>query len=101
MKVPILKCSHHIDILHSGYTIQQLWYFKTGSLIPLCYTYPIRTELEIIIYDQSIFKQWDHKEDDIISCPILIFIDGFGLYQNLYYSLIEVYAIVIGFTAKD
>jgi hypothetical protein len=47
------------------------------------------------------FEQWDDKEGDVISCPILIFIDGFGLYRNSYRSLIGVYTIVTGLTSED
>ena len=47
------------------------------------------------------FERWDDKEDEVISCPILVFIDGFGLYRNSYRSLIGVYAIVAGLTAED
>jgi hypothetical protein len=90
-----------MDITHSGYTIQQLWCFKTSSLIPLCHTHPIRVKLEIATYGWNMFERWDDKEDEVISCPILVFIDGFGLYRNSYRSLIGVYAIVAGLTAED
>jgi hypothetical protein len=101
VKVPIPKYSHRIDTPRGGYVIQQLWCCKTSSLIPLCHTHPIRAELEIATYGRSMFEQWDDKEGDVISCPILIFIDGFGLYRNSYRSLIGVYAIVAGLIAED
>ena len=33
--------------------------------------------------------------------PLLIFTDGFGLYRNIYRSLIGIYLIIIAFTLKD
>jgi hypothetical protein len=79
---------------------------QDGKLVvPLCHTHPIRAQLEIEVYGRECFERWDklklHSSDSIVSCPILVFIDGFGLYRNSYRSLVGVYVIPAGLDGDD
>lgn len=69
------------------------------SVIPMRHTHPIRAELEIATYGRKFFEIWDRQP--VLSCPITIFIDGFGLYRNTYKSLAGVYATLAGLNGKD
>lgn len=75
-----------------------------GTLVPLCHTHAIRAELEMEVYGRELFEDWDRRKsndaDSILTCPILVFIDGFGLYRNSYRSLVGVYLIPAGLTNK-
>ena len=74
--------------------------FIDGKVIPLCHTHPIRAELELATYGRKRFEQtWDRNE--VVSCPIMVFIDGFGLYRNSYRSLVGVYAMIASLSLKD
>ena len=56
------------------------------QIYPLGYTSPIRTELEIKVFGRKVFEEkWDkvYSGMDVLSCPIFIFIDGFGIYRNI------------------
>jgi len=76
-----------------------------GTTVPLCHTHVIRAELEMEVYGRNFFQEWDRRKmedsESILSCPILVFIDGFGLYRNSYRSLIGVYLIPAGLTSKE
>jgi len=75
------------------------------SVVPLCHVHPIRAQLEIELYGRQCFERWDklklHSSDSIVSCPTLVFIDGFGLYRNSYRSLVGVYVIPAGLDGDD
>ena len=63
-------------------------------------THPIRAELEIKTYGRKLFDDtWDHNE--LVSCPIVIFIDGFGVYRNSYRSLVGIYAMIASLAIKE
>ncbi|KAL7818066.1 hypothetical protein V8C44DRAFT_211757 [Trichoderma aethiopicum] len=76
--------------------------FIGTEVMSLCHTHPIRAELELEVYGRDLYeKGWDHEQDRIVSCPIMVFIDGFGLYRNSYRSLIGVYTIVAALSGED
>lgn len=57
---------------------------------PLCHTHPLRGELELAEFGRDCFvEQWDvtRNGNTTMSVPLLTFIDGFGLYRNMYRSL--------------
>lgn len=64
--------------------------------------YPIRRELEIIYFGRKyllyIFDKGKHK---VISLLFALFADAFGLYRNIYRSLIGIYCILAGLTAQE
>jgi hypothetical protein len=74
--------------------------FEDG-LVPLCHTHPLRAELELNTYGRAMFDAWDDPDRRVRSCPILLFIDGFGIYRNSYRSLVGVYAIAAGLEGDD
>lgn len=92
------KYSHRPEVPYRRYTVRRG--FLDNKIIPLCYTHPIRAELKLEVYTRALFEDgW--AKFKVISCPILIFIDGFGLYRNSYRSLIGIYAIMASMTGVD
>ncbi|KAI1104417.1 hypothetical protein F4804DRAFT_332300 [Jackrogersella minutella] len=73
--------------------------------IPLCHTHPIRAELELLVYGRQHFREWDqrasHPSIPVISIPLLTFIDGFGLYRNVFRTLLGYYLTPAGMNSKD
>jgi len=75
-----------------------------GKVVPLCHTHPIRADLELKEYGRSWFvKQWDRAKGGniVLSCPLLTFIDGFGLFRNTYRTLVGMYVTPASFSAVD
>ena len=69
---------------------------------PLAQSHPIRAELELAEFTRQHFvKNFDQSECPVISVPLLTFIDGFGLYRNMYRSLMGVYLIIAAFTFQE
>jgi hypothetical protein len=61
---------------------------------------PLRAELELRHYTRSHFvQQFDNK--NVLSLPLLTFIDGFGLYRNAYRSIMGWYIIIAALTFED
>jgi hypothetical protein len=63
--------------------------------------YPLRGELEIKVYSHKMFESWDNVDTKVISVPIQVFIDGFGVFRNSYRSLVGVYAIPAALSIQD
>ncbi|EKD15693.1 hypothetical protein MBM_06321 [Drepanopeziza brunnea f. sp. 'multigermtubi' MB_m1] len=59
---------------------------------------PIRAELEFKAYGRDWFE---NSSLDTLSIPIFCFIDGFGLYRNMYRSLIAVYLIIASLLREE
>ena len=59
------------------------------AVTPLCFNHPLRGELELETFGRSHLEQFDSRRT--ISLPLLTFIDGFGLYRNVYRTLMGVY----------
>lgn len=60
----------------------------------MAHTHLIRAELELATHSCDYFeKEWDVLKTghSLISCPVTTFINGFGLYCNLYRSLMGFY----------
>ena len=71
-----------------------------NSVDPLHLTSPLRAELEISHYGrEKLVRTFD--SDRVISVPYQLFIDGFGLYRNMYRSLMGIYMIPACFSAAD
>jgi len=71
---------------------------------PLCHTHPIRAELEFEVYGRRLYESaWDIANGNplTISCPLLTFIDGFGVYRNSYRSLMGFYIIPAALSEED
>jgi hypothetical protein len=97
---PFPKYSHAPVVPQTPCYIRRAILQDGKSVVPLCHTHPIRAQLELEVYGRECFERWDklktHSPDSVLSCPILVFIDGFGLYRNSYRSLIGVYVIPAG-----
>jgi hypothetical protein len=75
-----------------------------GPFFPfLCQTHPLRGELELKQFGREHFEKWDSTISGTrcISIPLLIFIDGFGVYRNSYRTLMGIYVIPAGLSAKE
>ena len=68
---------------------------------PLRQTNPLRGELEIEVYGRDKLKETFFHPDQVISVPYQLFIDGFGLYRNMYRSLVGFYLIPAGLRASQ
>ena len=66
-----------------------------GEARPLAHTHPIRAELELQHFGRQQFERdWDQSNDaniPVVSFPHLDFIDGFGVFQNSYRTLMGFY----------
>ncbi|KAJ4199790.1 hypothetical protein NW759_016000 [Fusarium solani] len=63
------------------------------GLTPLSHCNPLPAELEIKTFGRQMFEDWDVAFSDrlVISCPLMMFMDGFGLYRNTYRTLMGIY----------
>lgn len=78
--------------LSTKYSVYQLFNARTGHTRSVNLLSPIRAELELKVLDCSYLTAQLMK--NIKSFPILLFIDNFGLYRNMYRT--GVYAIPAG-----
>nr|KMM66395.1 hypothetical protein CPAG_02734 [Coccidioides posadasii RMSCC 3488] len=95
---------------NSGYELPNAQYFmrrvltlKSGTLEarPLNMSTPLRGELEIAAYGREVLKQTFSDGKKVISLPYQLFIDGFGLYRNMYRSLMGFYMIPAGMKSTE
>lgn len=74
---------------------------SNATVTLLCLNYPIRSELEIQIFGRTYIELLDsRRRQTIMSLPLLTFIDAFGLYRNLYRSLIGIYFIIVALSTR-
>lgn len=70
-----------------------------GCLRPIGQFHPPRGELELAEFTRGHFvSKFDQQTVSVISVPLLTFIDGFGLYRNMYRTLMGVYLIIAAFS---
>lgn len=83
--------------------VRRIWNPLRNTLRPLNHSHPIRAELEISEFTREHFvKKFNEKtQNSVISFPLLTFIDGFGLYRNMYRSLMGVYMIPAAFSFQE
>ncbi|OJD09538.1 hypothetical protein ACJ73_10244, partial [Blastomyces percursus] len=77
------------------YFLRQVMRTKTGvvEVWPYCKSSPIRAELEIAAHGRDLLEKIFCSDIQVISLPYQLFIDGFGLYRNMYRSLMGFYMI--------
>jgi hypothetical protein len=80
--------------------IRRIWDGR-NSLRPLNLSHPIRGELELAYYGRKKLLDFFRDAETCISLPFMCFIDEFGLYRNMYRSLLGIYWIPAGFSASD
>lgn len=82
-----------------------MWDVDMKILVPLCHTHPVRAELELEVYSRNLFEtQWDIAVEGVpptVACPVLTFIDGFGVYRNSYRTLTGFYMTPAGLSEDD
>ncbi|PMD37434.1 hypothetical protein L207DRAFT_531721 [Hyaloscypha variabilis F] len=65
---------------------------------PACLSHPPRGELELKTYSREYFTQPTSK---MLSIPMVCFIDGFGLYRNMYRTLMCVYLTLASMNSRQ
>lgn len=64
--------------------------------------YPIRRELEIIHFSRKhLLYIFDKGKYKVMSLLFALFTDAFGLYRNIYRSLIGIYYILVGLIVQE
>lgn len=77
---------------------------KKRTLWPLNQSNPIRGELELTEFTRQHFvERFDilTSKCPVMSLPLLTFIDGFGLYRNMYRTLMGVYVNMASFSFRE
>jgi hypothetical protein len=71
-----------------------------STVSPICQTSPTRGELEVKEYGREhLVKTFEANK--CLSVPYQLFIDGFGLYRNMYRSIMGIYMIPACLTAVE
>jgi hypothetical protein len=97
-----IKTGRSPEPSNDQYFIRRMIYISAKNTRPLCFTHPLRAELEINEFTRSHFvKNFADKSIRRLSVPLLTFIDGFGLYRNSYRSLIGIYLIMACLTFRE
>lgn len=100
---PVQIQEHEKDMIGKRYIIRRV--IQDYKARPICHTHPVRADLEIQAYGREIFTTvWDRAVSGtlpIISCPVLSFIDGFGVFRNSYRSLMGLYCTPAGLKEED
>lgn len=81
--------------------VRRIYHPRTHHMRPLNQSSPIRGELEIAEYTRQHLVDNFDKSPAVISVPLLTFIDGFGLFRNMYRTLMGVYMIIAAFTFRE
>lgn len=75
------------------YVVQYIINKGTNSLRPLKLSSPHRGELEIRAFGrEQLISTFHHRQ--CLSLPYLLYLDEFGVYRNMYRSLLGIYAIL-------
>lgn len=72
-----------------------------GKIRPINQSHSPRAELEIAEFTRQHFVELFDRGSSVISVPLLTFIDGFGLFRNMYRTLMGVYLIIAAFSFKE
>ena len=71
-----------------------------SSISPICRTSPTRGELEVQTYGREHLVE-TFQANKCLSVPYQLFIDGFGLYRNMYRSVMGIYMIPACLSAAE
>ncbi|GAW12819.1 hypothetical protein ANO14919_021900 [Xylariales sp. No.14919] len=86
-------------VLTAAYTVRHIWNQERKSYRPLKYSSPHRAELELRAYSREYFTA-NFACREVISLPFQMFVDAFGLYRNMYRSIMGMYYITQFFDAS-
>lgn len=87
--------------------LRRIAYTKNGEpeLRPIWKTYPIRGKIEIYHFGRQVlldkFFSNNNNHMPVLSIATINFLDGFGLYRNMYRSLIGFYVSNAGLSLKE
>ena len=83
--------------------VLRIQYSAKGLMHPISMSAPLRSELELQAYGREYFsRDFDiSKGNRSLSLPLLMFIDGFGLYRNAYRSLMGIYLLFAAFSFHE
>ncbi|KAI9749068.1 MAG: hypothetical protein M4579_007019 [Chaenotheca gracillima] len=97
--------NYHFDTAQDGpqaqakVIIQRLVNRESYTVRALNLSSPCRGQLELETFGRTHFVQMMGKK--CVTVPFLCFIDGFGLYRNMYRSLIGLYLIFAGLNSRE
>ncbi|KAI9748387.1 MAG: hypothetical protein M4579_007241 [Chaenotheca gracillima] len=88
----------YMDMAKS-FIVRRIVNIKQKMVRPINQTAPLRAELELDAYGRYHFEKL--SRESCIAVPFLCFIDGFGLYRNMYRSLMGVYLVLASMNNRD
>lgn len=100
-RIPGVKLNYHFSpkiastrtkILTTKYTVRNIFNIAQQTCRPLLLSSPHRAELEIRTLGRHHFET-EFAGRDMISLPLQLFVDAFGLYRNMYRSILGMYFI--------
>lgn len=90
LPLDITTCKHFVRRIYSSSRHQK------HPIRPLWQSSPPRGQLEIEAYGRDFLRQKFQSYSHVTSLPFFTFIDGFGLYRNMYRSLLGYYITPAG-----
>ena len=84
---------------HKKFVVRQTYDAVARLFDPLLLTPPIRGELELATYTRSHLLNFANQPS--LCVPLLTFIDGFGLYRNMYRALLGIYVTIAGLNWRE
>ena len=97
---PHIQMTGRASAYTSRLVVRNVWDMKTTSTRPLMLSAPIRGELELSTYGRSHLISFG-KQNNTLCVPLLTFIDAFGLYRNMYRSLMGIYATIAALNWRE
>jgi hypothetical protein len=85
----------------NSWYIRRIWNTQTSQIRPVWKAHPIRGELEIIEFGRAMLEEKFANTSRVASLPFVTFIDGFGLYRNMYRKLMGFYFIPAGLPFQE
>ena len=96
------RVKHSSRAILNQFFVSRIYNTTQQILRPLSQSHPNRAELELSEFTRQHFvAKFDQSELPRISLPLLTFIDGFGLYRNMYRTLMGVYFIIAAFLSRE
>ncbi|KAF1816009.1 hypothetical protein P152DRAFT_388332 [Eremomyces bilateralis CBS 781.70] len=75
--------------------------FRGDNIRPLNQSRAIRGQIEIAEYGRQYLVDKFSKSSNIISIPLLAFLDGFGLFRNMYRTIMGFYLLLAPLRSSD
>ena len=91
--------SKKLAVYKSRFVVRTIWDSTTRDTRPLMQSPPLRAELELATHGRTHLINFSKSPS--ICLPILTFIDAFGLYRNMYRSILGIYATIAGLNWRE